>query len=224
MQVAPSPDDHVFDPTGDVQVGVGQVAEVAGVEPVVVEQRARRVSVVEIAGGRRGAAELDATLAAVAQLVAGGVDDADLVAGQGLAAGNETKYVLLTRRRRVGPPRTREHLAVDAVDERAPAQRRKGQPDRAFGQPVHRRDRVSPKPIGAEALGETFDGRGADRLGAVEGQPPAAQVESLQLGVGDLGQGELVGEVWACRDRGINEPGLWQGPLALVSVMPAAAW
>ena len=58
----------------------------------------------EVAGGGRRTAELDAALTAVAQLAAGGVDDADLVAGQGLAAGDETKSVRLAGLRRVGPP------------------------------------------------------------------------------------------------------------------------
>jgi hypothetical protein len=74
VQIATGPDDHVLDPAGDVQVGVRYVAEVAGVEPVVVKQRACRVGVVEIAGRRRRTAELDAALTAVAQPRGVGVD------------------------------------------------------------------------------------------------------------------------------------------------------
>lgn len=52
MQVAAAPDDHILDPTGDVNIGVGHIAEVSGVEPVVVKQRTGGLRVVEVAGGR----------------------------------------------------------------------------------------------------------------------------------------------------------------------------
>ena len=106
------------------------------------------------------------------------------------------------------PERTNMSRSI-AVDERAPAQRREGQPDRGLGQPVHRRHRLPPETVGGEALGEPLDRRRAHRLGAVEGQPPRAQVEPLELRVVDLGQAELVGEVRAGRDRapvGVDRP------------------
>jgi hypothetical protein len=44
------------------------------------KQCTRRRHVVEIAGGCRRTAELDATFTAITQLIAGGVDNPDLVA------------------------------------------------------------------------------------------------------------------------------------------------
>ena len=74
-------------------------------------------------------AGFDAAFAAVTQLAASRIDDADLVAGQRLAAGDEAQRVGLAGPCPVGAPRTREIVAVDPVDERPPARRREGQPD-----------------------------------------------------------------------------------------------
>jgi hypothetical protein len=62
VDVAPGADDEVLDPAGDVELAVRDVAEVAGVEPVVVEQRGGGLGVAEVAARRRRALELHPAL------------------------------------------------------------------------------------------------------------------------------------------------------------------
>ena len=63
-----------------------EVPEVAGVEPIAIEQAARLFGVVEVALRRRRPAELDTAFATILHDVAGTVDDAHLVAGKRLPA------------------------------------------------------------------------------------------------------------------------------------------
>jgi hypothetical protein len=43
---------------------------------------------------------------------------------------------------------------LDHVDARAASKRREGQPDRAFGEAIYRRDRLAAQAIGSETLGK----------------------------------------------------------------------
>ncbi len=195
VDVAAGADDHVLGAAGDEDLALGDVGHVARVEPVAVEQLPGGLRVAVVAAGGGGPAELQAALLALAELGAGGVDDADLVARQRVAAADEAQRGLVVRRRRLGAAGARQAVAVDGVDPRLPPPGREGQRQRVLGQPVDRHHRAGLEAVGREALGEAADGLGADRLGAVECRPPGGQVEALDLVVVDLLQAQLVGEV-----------------------------
>src|SRR5437667_180853 len=63
--VASAADDDVLFTAGDVEVAFGQVGAIAGVHPFAVEQSLRRLGIAVVAAGRRRAAELQLTFAAV---------------------------------------------------------------------------------------------------------------------------------------------------------------
>src|SRR5262245_44333309 len=52
-----------------------------------------------------------------------------------------------------------------------------------------------------ERLGKPVQGLGADRLGAVKGSYPTAEIERGLVFNGDLADAEFVGEVWPAADR-----------------------
>ena len=50
--IAPGANDQVLDAAGDVNLATGDIGEIAGVEPVAVQQRVGRVGIVEVTAGR----------------------------------------------------------------------------------------------------------------------------------------------------------------------------
>ena len=94
--------DDVLDAAGDVDVTAGHVTAVAGVEPVAVEKFACFCFVVKIAARGRWATKLDPSFPALAELAAHLVNDADLVVGQRLAAGDDFERPWMIRRRPLG--------------------------------------------------------------------------------------------------------------------------
>ena len=113
VDVAAAGDDHVLGAAGDEEIAVVvDEAEVAGVDPAAVaHHRRRRLGVLEVALHRRRAAELDAAFDARRPPLAGIVDDAQLVARDRLAAGDERQRLRIVGRgaarspARAGTPR-----------------------------------------------------------------------------------------------------------------------
>ena len=89
MDIAAAADDQVFRPRGDIDVVVGDVGEVAGLPPVAGEQPPRRRVVAPVAARRRRPAKLQSAFPPLRQLKPRSIDDADIVAGQRAAAGDE---------------------------------------------------------------------------------------------------------------------------------------
>ena len=199
MDVPSGADDQVLGARRDEHLTLGQIGEVARVVPVAVEQVARRLRVAPVAARRRRPAELQSAFPALGQLEAGFVDDADVVARQRPAAADQAQRAGIVFAGGGRATVASEGLATDAVDDRAAVQRREGQPYGVLGEAINRRHRGSAKAGGGEALAEALDGGGVYRLGAVEGDPPGGEVESLQLLVTDMAQQQLVGEVRPAR-------------------------
>ena len=89
MDVLTGADDDVLDSAGDEEVAAGHVGAVAGVEPSVVEQLPRLGRIMEIARSRRWPAEFEATFLPFAEFPPDIVNDANLVVGDRLAAGDD---------------------------------------------------------------------------------------------------------------------------------------
>ena len=92
IDMAAGADDDVLRAAGDEDIAAGGIGEVAAVQPRAVEQLSGFFGIVEIARGRRGSTELKPALLSLADL-AGRIDDADLMAGQRPAAGDELQGV-----------------------------------------------------------------------------------------------------------------------------------
>ncbi|MCY1549755.1 hypothetical protein D9M68_859430 [compost metagenome] len=140
-------------------------------------------------------------LAAFGQLDILVIDDPHLMPRQRPPAADETQRIGTSRLGALSLAPGLERLAPDPVDQQPTANRRKGHAQGRLGQTVDRGQRRRLQPAASEALGEALQGVGADRLGAVEGQPPAAQVEALDIAVGEFAQAQLVGEVRRRRQR-----------------------
>jgi len=93
VDVAPTADDDVLDPAGQIDVTGGDIGQIARVQPLTVAQTCSRGRIVQIALGRRGSAKLQASLATLRQLLPGGIYDTQLVAGQRLTAGDELQRI-----------------------------------------------------------------------------------------------------------------------------------
>ena len=152
VEVAPAADDDVLDAAGDVDLAVGDVGAVAGVEPAVVKQLGRLRRVAEVAVGRRRALELEPAFDALGHFVPGLVDDAHRMTGQRTAAADEAQRAGVAGAGRHGPPFAREGLALHRVDGRHAPERREQQPDRRLGQAVDRCHGLGPQAAGGETL------------------------------------------------------------------------
>ena len=210
VQVAAALDDQVLGPPGEEEIAVGDVAEVAGVEPAIVAgDRARRARVAVVAGRGRRPPESDPSFAALGGRVSAGVHDLELVAGKGPPAGDEAQRLRLVGRRRHRVARGLEGRALDAVDARRPAGRGRGQPDRALGEAVDRQHGPRIESVGLEPLGEAPDRLRQNRLGAVEQDAHRAEVEPVELAVRDPGRAEIEREVGSGGERppvGVERP------------------
>src|SRR5919198_1273086 len=114
-------------------------------------------------------------------LVAGGIDDTDLMPPQGASTCHETQgcgVILIGTDR---PTSAGEGLAPDAIDLRPLARGWKGCSQRRFGQAVDRRHRLGSKTVLAKALAEACDRFRADGLGTVQGHLPGAEVQPFDV-------------------------------------------
>ena len=87
VKIVAAANDEIFSAAGEEELGIREIAVVAGVEPAVFKQRGGGDGVAEIAGCGRRAAKLHAADRALGQLAAEVVDHADFVIRQGAAAG-----------------------------------------------------------------------------------------------------------------------------------------
>src|SRR5260370_42660592 len=81
---------------------------------------------------------------------------------------------------------TRQRQPIDAIDQWPAIQHGESESDGAFGKPVHGGQRLAVESIACEPLCEALERLCPDRLGAVEGQTPAAKVKTGQLGIAHL--------------------------------------
>ena len=198
--VASAADDDVLFTAGDVEVAFGQVGAISGVHPFAVEQSLRRLGIAVVAAGRRRAAELQLTFAAVGKLQTGGVDHPQIVVGNRGSAAHQLERRGVVRPRRHRFPGARQPVAIDQVDLPRLPRRREGEPDRGFCKAVDRRNHVFSEVPSGEPFLERGERIGAHRLGAVEREAPRREIEPLQLLVRNAPQAQLVGEVGAARN------------------------
>src|SRR6185503_17223248 len=82
-------DDEVLGAAADVELALGEVAEVPGLEPAAAEGLLRRLVFTEVTGGDAGPAEPHLADLPLAEPLPARADDRDLVPGEGPAAGDE---------------------------------------------------------------------------------------------------------------------------------------
>ena len=156
VDVAAALDDDILAAAGQKQLRVGQVAEVAGIDPAVVGRDRPRCGLVPvIAGHHRRTAELDTALRALGEGGAGVVHDPDMVPRERPATRHEGEGVGVGGRHRL--PRLLEPAGHPVHARRVPA-RREGEADRALGQSVDRPHRVGTEPGGTEPIGKAGQG------------------------------------------------------------------
>ena len=209
VDVAAPDDDQVLEPAGDEQLAVVEEAEVAGAQ-----ER-------PLAGVGQGAAErplgrLGAVPVALRDARAGDPDLADPVggaSGPGLGVDDRDHLVVgdpagadQRPRPRVvgggeGDPVPRERLGPDRPDDGGGRLRAAGDHQRRLGQAVAGQEGLAAEAAGPERLGEAVERLRPDRLGAVEGDRPVAQVEPRPLLGRGLADAEVVGEVGPAADR-----------------------
>ncbi len=98
IDVAAAPLDQVLDPAGDEYFALHHAGIVAGVEPAGAQQPGCRLRIAEIAGRGGRPAKFQPPHMTLGQLAAGVIDDADLVARQGLATRYQCERVAIRRR------------------------------------------------------------------------------------------------------------------------------
>ena len=130
--------DDVLDPAGDEEVAAGHIGAVAGVEPTIVKQLTRLGWIAKITRGCRRTAKFEATFPSFAELTTQIVDDADLVLGDRMSAGDELDGIDIFRPRRFGDPARAQRNSINVVDDRRPPGRRQGHGHRVLGEPVDR--------------------------------------------------------------------------------------
>ena len=118
VDVPAGPDDDVLASAGYEDVALGDVTPIAAVEPVAVEQGFGLGRIAIVARRRRRTPEFQFSLPAFGQFAPAGIDDADLVPGQGPAAGDEVKRIGIVCFGRVGDAAFRQRLPVHPVDDR----------------------------------------------------------------------------------------------------------
>ncbi len=188
VDVGAAAHDDVFFATGEIQLACSKVAEVAGIEPVPIEQTGVGRWILVVALGCRGSPELNPALRAFGKLVAGRIHDTHLVCGQRHAARDHAQGVHVVNPCRLRHCVAHEDGAVHAIDHGSSSEWRERDAEHAFGQAIDREHRFASKAIALEAGRKPLDGIRAHRLGAVESQTPATEVQSLEVCVGQLVQ------------------------------------
>ena len=121
------------------------------------------------------------------------IDNGDLHAGSREPAGDHAA----TRGVRLGEPHVSvcQGLGVEVLDGRRGERDSAGDEQRGLREPVARIEGLASEPALAERGREPVQGLGTDRLGAVGGPPPAAEVEPPPLLGRDPRHAQLVSEV-----------------------------
>ena len=196
IEIAPGADDEVLVPSGDVELAAGDVAAVSRSQPLAVEKRTVRGRIAMVAGRGRRPAELDRPFRALAQLGTAVVDDPDLEAGNRRPAGDEAADVpgpAAGQRQRLAP--ARDGVRVDRLDPRAASDGGERHPQGRLREPVDGSHRVRVEPAGSELLREPLHGVRTDRLGPVERDAPAREIQPLDVLRLHPPHAQLVGEV-----------------------------
>ena len=169
----------------------------------------------EVAPRGRRTLELDASLLPLAHFPARRIDDSDRVSGERAAARDQFQGVgpIVTGRQCL--PALGQAQTVDPVERRHPAERREGQADAAFGEPVDGCHGLGAKAARAETRLEAPQRARAHRLRAVGDHPDAGEVETLDRLVGDPGRADFEGEVGRSRQR---SPTMMHGPQPILGV------
>src|SRR6187455_635955 len=76
-------------------------------------------------------------------------------------------------------------VAVDGIDQWPAFERRKGHTEDAFGEAEYREHGFAPEAVASKPRRKAFERVAVHRLRTVEGESPRAEVEPLELGVGD---------------------------------------
>ena len=202
VDVVPTPNDDVLLAPGEIQLRRHEIAQVASVEPFPFKETLCGLRVAKIAGGRGGAAKLHPPLGTVRQLQAFDINDADDMTGQGSATGDKALGMGIVASGGQGDAGAGEREAIHPIEQRPTPERREGKTDRGLRQAVDRGHGNGVKTTGKQTGGKTFDGVRTDRLGAVVGEPPAAQIQAVQLTLIELAGAQFIGKVRRRRDRG----------------------
>ena len=115
--------------------------------------------------------------------------------GQGAAAADQLQGIRVVLRHRFGDALVHQPPPVHAVDARSALQRREGEPHGVLGQAIDGGHGLAAEAAGREAFAEAAQGPGMHGFGAVEGQPPAGEVQALDVLFREPGGAEFVGEV-----------------------------
>ena len=174
VDIASAANDDVLDPAGEVNLAIGGVGAVAGIEPVAVEQALRLSGIAEISCGGRGALEFQSALDPLTHFTAQRVDNPHRVARQRAAAGDEAQGRRIVGRSGDGVADAAECVAAHAVDARSAPERGRQESDSGFGQPIDRGHCFGSEAIGGEALAEALHRFRDHRLCSVGGDTPGA--------------------------------------------------
>ena len=123
------------------------------------------------------------------------------MARQRPAAGNEFQRVGSVRRGHGGTAMPGKFAAVDPIDDRWPAHRRKGKADGILGEAIDRCHRLGTKAVGCKPCREAPDRFGAYRLRSVGDHSQRGQIQARNHRVLDSAQAKLKGEVGRGRQR-----------------------
>ena len=222
--VAAADNDQVFEPAGHEEFTVVEEAQVAGAEigpriglprgHSLIRRRLIGLREHRPEGGRGGvatvpvalcharAAHPDLTDATRRQRLARlRVDDQHVLAIEFAAAANQPPH-----RRRIGRPHHGgaglDRGRVERPDHRRLELHAAGHHQRALGEAVAGIERLTAESARRKGLAEGVDRLGPHRLGAVEGQRPAREIERGPLLRRGLPHAEFVGEVGAAADGG----------------------
>ena len=186
IEVPATDDDQVLQSSGDEQLVSEHEAQVAGaqertvpVRELCVERGLALAGTLPVSRSDVGAPDPDLTYEPFRACLAGvGVDDPKLLARRCAStthASPETGIGIATLLRNANVQSAR----VDRSYHRRARRRSSGDEQRGFRETVDRKEGFAPKSVRLKALGERLQGLGPDRLGAVVGNLPRAQVEGV---------------------------------------------
>ena len=190
-------DDEILLACHEVQVPVRHVAAITGVEPPARQDAPGLGRIPMVADEERIGAQPDVPELPVSERTALLVPDLDL-ATRNTAPDGDRREAGFARLR--DPPR-RQRGAVDHLHERALLDRMPGRHDDVFCQPPCGRHRFGPEPVGGEAGREVLDRSRQHGFRGVDGDPPAAEVETGEFGRPHPPRAHRIGEIRGPRER-----------------------
>ena len=158
-------------------------------------QGAGRVGVPVVAFGGRRSAELDAAFLTVGAQSAGAIEDAQVVARQGLAARWELHRRLIVLAGGLGNTAVHERRALDAIEDELAVRPEEGHANAVFGEPVRRAQRCVLETVLGKAVVKPAQRRRQHRFRAVRRDAPRRQIDTDHLFVANARQAKLVREI-----------------------------